>query len=92
MKKQISQQASEYEPQRQEHKAGFQVAASPFNTVKFELGFVVIIGIVLWFIINNIIASFGKQLLILAGYGVIGALWIVFRTRQIVKHQQTGHN
>ena len=92
MKKQDLQLNSEHEPQRQAHKAGFRVAASPFNTVKLELGFAVIIGIALWFIVNNTIASFSKQLLVLAGYGIIGALWLVFRTRRIVKQQQTGHH
>ena len=74
-------------------KKGFGVAASPFNGVKIELGIVLILGIVLWLAADSITASITAQLLLLVSYGLIGAFWLVFRTRRVLqrlKVQQWG--
>ena len=92
MKNQDPQHVPENDSKQQSHKTGFGVAASPFNTVKLELGFVIIIGIVLWLGIDIITSSIGKQLLLLAGYGIVSALWLIFRTSRILKQQHPGHN
>jgi len=64
---------------------GFGVAASPFNQVKMELGLALILGIVLWLAAESITASIATQLLLLAGYGLISAGWLVFRVQRIVR-------
>lgn len=75
------------DPQLKSSSKGFGVEASPFNTVKLDLGFVIIFGIVLWLGIDFITASIGIQLLLLAGYGLLCAIWLVVRTRRILKRQ-----
>jgi hypothetical protein len=66
-------------------KKGFGVAASPFNGVKIELGFVLILGFVLWLAADSITASITAQLLLLMGYGCISAFWLVIRTQRIMR-------
>lgn len=83
----MDDQESQHDTQKKPHRTGFGVEASPFNSVKLELGFVIIFGIVLWIGIDIITPSMGKQLMILAGYGLLGALWLIFRTRRVLKHQ-----
>lgn len=73
-------------------RTGFGVAASPFNTVKLELGFVIIFGVVLWLAIDFITASYGIQLALLAGYSLISAIWLILRTRRILQQQDSTHN
>jgi hypothetical protein len=64
---------------------GFGVAASPFNRVKMELGMAIFLGFVLWLAADSITASIATQLLLLVGYGLISAGWLVFRTRRVVQ-------
>ncbi|MCK4586005.1 MAG: hypothetical protein KAU29_01600 [Gammaproteobacteria bacterium] len=66
-------------------KKGFGVAASPFNGVKIELGIVLILGFVLWLATDFITASITAQLLLLVSYGLIGAFWLVIRTRRVAQ-------
>jgi len=65
---------------------------SPFNGVKLELGFAIIIGIILWLVVDNITPVLGKQLILLAGYGLIAAIRLVTRTRQVVKRHYSNIN
>lgn len=62
-----------------------EVTASPFNSVKLELGFAIIIGVIVWLTVDFITPSIGKQLMLLSGYGVISATWLIIRIRQIAK-------
>jgi hypothetical protein len=77
-------------------KKGFGVAASPFNRVKMELGIALIFGFVLWLAADSITASIATQLLLLVGYGLISASWLVFRTQRVARQwseqnsQETG--
>jgi hypothetical protein len=66
-------------------KKGFGVAASPFNGIKIELGIAISIGFVLWLAADSITASIATQLLLLVGYGLLSAGWLVYRTRRIVQ-------
>ncbi|NOX75542.1 MAG: hypothetical protein GXP17_02790 [Gammaproteobacteria bacterium] len=66
-------------------KTGFGVAPSPFNGVKLELGIILVLGVVLWLGANSIIASLGGQLLMLAAYGIVATLWLMFRTRRVLR-------
>jgi len=71
---------------------GFGVAASPFNQVKIELGLALILGIVLWLAAESITASITAQLLLLAGYGLISASWLIFRTQRIAQQYDEQKN
>ncbi len=61
----------------------FTVAPSPFNTVKFDLGIILIIGCLLLLAHGRITSSPLLQFLLLLGYGIMSMAWIVFRTRRI---------
>lgn len=61
------------------------MAASPFNTVKLDVIVVACFGLLLLFAVGGGQVGPGGQLLILGGYGVAGALWVVWRTRRIAK-------
>ncbi len=73
------------ENDRQSAGKGFGVAASPLNSVKLELGIILFVGLLLWLAVDSITADFANQLLILAFFGGVGALWLVFRTRRTLK-------
>ena len=73
------------ENDRQSAGKGFGVAASPLNSVKLELGMILFVGLLLWLAVDSITADVSNQLLILAGYGVVGGLWLVLRTRHILR-------
>ena len=73
-------------------KKGFGVAASPFNGVKIELGIVLILGFVLWLAADSITASITAQLLVLVSYGLIGAFWLVIRTRRVAQQWAEQNN
>lgn len=64
-------------------KSGFTVPPSPFNTVKFELGVILVVGLLLLLIqwrIDDLLVQF----LLLSGYGLLGMCWIMFRTRRVL--------
>ena len=65
-------------------KRGFTVAPSPFNAVKFDLGVIIVIGVLLLLLQDHITERLELQLLLLLGYGVCGMLWVVYRTRRIM--------
>jgi hypothetical protein len=83
------QQDSQQDPGQKASKSGMSVAASPFNSVKLELGFALFFGIILWLAVDFITHSFGTQLLLLVGYGVIASLWLVTRTRQVLRQHNS---
>jgi hypothetical protein len=62
----------------------FTVAPSPFNTVKFELGVILILGTLLVLVHGRITSSPRLQFLLLSAYGILGMVWIVLRTRRIM--------
>jgi hypothetical protein len=66
----------------------FRVGASPFNTVKFDLGVLLVIGVLVWLLIDRMSEDLVIQLMVLAGYGLASMLWIIFHTRRIL-HQIT---
>ncbi len=71
---------------------GFSVAASPFNGIKLELGICVILGAVLWLGADFITASDGTQLLMLLAYGLLAAIWLVLRTRAVLRGCEAGQS
>jgi predicted membrane channel-forming protein YqfA (hemolysin III family) len=88
MNKRISDQQSI--TQTEPTGSGFGVAASPFNTVKFELGVILCVGALLWLAVDSITAHVALQLIILFVYGLSGMLWLMVRTRQVVRSLQNG--
>ena len=62
----------------------FTVAPSPFNTVKFDLGIILIVGLLLVLVHGRFTSSPWLQWLLLLGYGIMGMIWVVFRTRRIM--------
>ena len=68
----------------------FTVAPSPFNSVKFELGVILLVGLLLLLLLAHgwVIGSPRLQLLLLVAYGIIGMAWLIVRTRRILHRQQ----
>ena len=64
---------------------GLGVAASPFNSIKLELGICLILGAVLWLGADSITANEGAQLLMLMVYSLLAAIWLVLRTRLVLR-------
>lgn len=76
-------------PEKQTEGTGsnVEIYASPFNGVKLELGLAIFIGIIVWSAADIITPLFDIQLMILAAYGIIAAIWLVIRTRRVLlKH------
>ena len=66
----------------------FTVAPSPFNSIKFELGVILCIGLLLLLFTGRVIGSARLQLALLAAYGLIGTAWLLIRTYRILVRQQ----
>jgi len=64
---------------------GFGVAASPFNGVKLELGICIILGMLLWLGADSITGNEGTQLLVLLAYSLLGTIWLIVRTRAVLR-------
>jgi len=63
----------------------FTVKASPFNAIKLDLALILIVGIVVLVVHERLVEHQLGQLLIVAGYGIAAMLWIVIRTRRVLK-------
>ena len=61
------------------------MAASPFNAVKLAVIVIGCGGVLLAAALGRAQLGAFAQLLILGGYGMAGALWVVWRTRRILK-------
>ena len=64
------------------------VSASPFNGVKLELGIALVLGALLWLGADSITASTEAQLLIFLGFGLLSTLWLVTRTRAVLRRYE----
>ena len=68
----------------------FTVQASPFNAIKLDLALILVVGVVLLIAHERLVDDQLGQLLLLAGYGLAAMLWVVLRTRHVLKrHAQT---
>ncbi len=70
---------------------GLSVAPSPFNRVKFELGVVVLLLPLLWLVVGRLLEGWLEQLLALLAAGGAAALWLVLRTRSILRRLELEH-
>ena len=64
---------------------GFRVDASPFNTIKLELALLICLSPLLWLLAGYVQFRAWVQLMVFAGYGLLGMLWLVIRTRRVAK-------
>jgi len=64
----------------------FTVQASPFNAIKLDLALILIVGFVVLVVHERLVEDQFGQLLIVAGYGLAAMLWIVMRTRRVLKN------
>ena len=69
---------------------GFTVKASPFNPVKLELGYLLVVAILLMLIIHRVTDSRGIQILVLMTYSSTAMGWLIYRIRGVVRQQQQG--
>jgi predicted neutral ceramidase superfamily lipid hydrolase len=61
------------------------VAPSPLNEVKLDLAIILVVGMLLLLVQGRLMDGLPAQLLVLASYGVAGMLWIVVRTRKVLR-------
>ncbi len=66
-------------------KGHFAVSASPFNGVKLELALVLIVGLILWLVSEQLFPHRMEAFFMLIGYSLLAAGWIILRVRNIVK-------
>jgi len=67
-----------------------EVPASPLNPVKLELALALVLGASLLVVAPRLFPEAGDQLLALAAYGGLAALWIALRTRAILRRHRAG--
>lgn len=75
------------DPETSKKDSAFKVAASPFNAIKLELVIVLIVGFLLWMVLNSITESDLTHIVVLFVYSVSGAIWLSLRIRKV--SQQT---
>lgn len=63
----------------------FAVAASPFNAVKLALGVIILVGGLLTLVTGRLVMNPLMQVLLLGSYGMIAALWLMIKTRQVAR-------
>ena len=64
---------------------GITVAPSPFNTVKFELGVILVLLPLVWLVVERLITDTLLQFAVLSGLGGVAAIWLVLRTRSVLR-------
>ncbi|MCI0508326.1 MAG: hypothetical protein L0Z73_19815 [Gammaproteobacteria bacterium] len=72
-------------PDKKKDNRGLYVAPSPFNAVKLELAVIMIVGLLLWIAVDSITINAAAQIVILMSFGVLGAFWLVIRTRYLLQ-------
>jgi hypothetical protein len=54
------------------------------NGVKLELALLLVAGLLLLLTVPRVVVGTALQMLLLLGYGVLSALWVVIRTRRVL--------
>ncbi len=70
----------------------FSVEPSPFNGVKLELGVILVAGGLLAALLERLASGAPAQFALLGGYGVAGMLWILVRTRRVLRREVCGRD
>ena len=68
------------------------MAHSPFNDVKFELGVILVVGVLLLLVQRPIDLPGWLSWLLLLGYGLVGMLWLLIRTHRVLRRQEQEHH
>ena len=68
------------------------VAPSPLNAVKLDLGLFMMIGLLLWLVLENINISETIMLVALGSWSLIALLWVVVKTRAIIEKTSRQEN
>ena len=71
-----------------QQRAGFGVAASPFNAVKFDLAVILIVAVLLLLTHGRLVTGSFAQFLLLGGYGLAAMAWLMLRTRRVLLAEQ----
>jgi len=70
---------------------GVTVAPSPLNEVKLDLAIILVVGGLLLLVQGRLLDSVLMQLLALVSYGILGMLWIILRTRAVLRRIARTH-
>ena len=70
---------------------GVTVAPSPLNEVKLDLAIILVVGGLLLLVQGRLLDSVLMQLLALVSYGILGMLWIILRTRAVLRRIARDH-
>jgi len=63
---------------------GVVVEPSPLNHIKFELGVVLCVALLILLLVPSFVSDLFSQIVILLGCGVVASLWLVLRIRRAV--------
>jgi len=69
---------------------GLRVGPSPLNPVKLELGLLLVGGLLLLLLHPRLVEGAGGQILLLVGYGLAAAAWLVWRARRVLAAARRG--
>ena len=68
-------------------KAVFAVAPSPLNTVKLELGIILLGAVAVLLFLIGWQAVWWLELSLIAVYGFMAMLWIILRVKRVMRHE-----
>ena len=66
------------------------VSASPLNSVKLELGVILFIAVIVWLVVEKMVAETWGQLIWLGLYGIVSMCWLIWRTRRTYRQWTQG--
>ena len=64
---------------------GFGVGPSPLNVVKLDLALIASVGLLLLVVVHGLGGALWTQIGILFAYGLTGMVWLVVRTRKVLR-------
>ncbi len=73
-------------------RTGFGVRPSPFNQVKFDLAVILLGAAMLLLVHVRVAVDEASRIGLLFGYGVLGMVWLVLRTRRVLRKSENEHN
>ncbi len=58
---------------------------SPLNAVKLDLGVILVLGFLVFLVHRHLSGDVGGQFLVLICYGFAGMIWLIIRTRRVLR-------
>lgn len=71
---------------------GMQVADSPLNAVKLDLGLFILVGLVLFIFLESINISQGLRFLVLGVWALSMLVWVIIKTQVIIQKAASQEN